>query len=615
MSIFPGRTDRPHGASMFLAAAAVLLAFYLVGSVFLNGFVLDLGSLNFPTPRYVLLTAFWMSFGSAAAGLLAVAFSQRWGQREVLDRVTTRWNAVSDRRFLVCACAAAFAVPLLIRIWLLNGAPLTDDESAYRFAAQLLASGRLWVPSPKLKLFFDQNFMINDGRLYPVYFLGWPALLAVGFLVRTPEIVNPLLSALTVPALLHVLRQYVSSGWARLGIVLFLASPFVQVARGYSAIAYLVPDGTDVGHGTVPAARTVLAPHRTHAGFGLALAMAFCIRPPSAVALGAPLAAVMDRRTPPRRTSRSSSSGRGLPLSQPDACRPLPRKFVGAERITLEGGYARYAEYMTENQFRFTTFAPSDLTAVAGFDFSQTPEAVARTAAGLFRLNFDLFGWPSSFVLVLLGIAVFSRATALPWWMFASFVSFMLFQRDWGIDTFGPLHAFELSLPVLILTIVAARNLSERLAWTSGPAAPRWDWTGFPAFLLGALIVCGWVGFIPLRLSAVRQIALHVNSALQAPARAGLHRAVVFAPWPFAPPCMGMPKHFVLFRPVNDPDLQNDVLWVNHLGVEEDRALMETFPGRSGHVLQWNSTCAVTLTPLPALRSQGSLSRPLGPGL
>ena len=600
---------------MFLAAAAVLLAFYLVGSVFLNGFVLDLGSLNFPTPRYVLLTAFWMSFGSAAAGLLAVAFSQRWGQREVLDRVTTRWNAVSDRRFLVCACAAAFAVPLLIRIWLLNGAPLTDDESAYRFAAQLLASGRLWVPSPKLKLFFDQNFMINDGRLYPVYFLGWPALLAVGFLVRTPEIVNPLLSALTVPALLHVLRQYVSSGWARLGIVLFLASPFVQVAAATQLSHTSCLMALTWAMALCLRARTVLAPHRTHAGFGLALAMAFCIRPPSAVALGAPLLLSWIaglRRVEP--ADRHRVVGAFLIPSL-----TLAVLFLGSlwaqNGSPWKVGYARYAEYMTENQFRFTTFAPSDLTAVAGFDFSQTPEAVARTAAGLFRLNFDLFGWPSSFVLVLLGIAVFSRATALPWWMFASFVSFMLFQRDWGIDTFGPLHAFELSLPVLILTIVAARNLSERLAWTSGPAAPRWDWTGFPAFLLGALIVCGWVGFIPLRLSAVRQIALHVNSALQAPARAGLHRAVVFAPWPFAPPCMGMPKHFVLFRPVNDPDLQNDVLWVNHLGVEEDRALMETFPGRSGHVLQWNSTCAVTLTPLPALRSQGSLSRPLGPGL
>ena len=102
---------------------------------------------------------------------------------------------------------------------------------------------------------------------------------------------------------------------------------------------------------------------------------------------------------------------------------------------------------MVENNFRFTTFAAHDLTAVAGFDFSQVGPAIARTAIGMFRLNSDLFGWPSSFALLLFALPALARGTRLLWAMVGSYLLLMLFQRDWGIDTFGPVHAFELVSP------------------------------------------------------------------------------------------------------------------------------------------------------------------------
>jgi hypothetical protein len=266
-------------------------------------------------------------------------------------------------------------------------------------------------------------------------------------------------------------------------------------------------------------------------------------------------------------------------------------------------GYTRYGQYMIENDFRFATFTASDLTAVAGFDFSRVGEAIARTALGMFRLNADLFGWPSSFALVLLALPVLSSRTRILWAMFGSFLVLNLFQRDWGIDTFGPMHAFELALPVLGLTMTGAMNLGERLTWAQGDGVElaEWQWPAFAPSLLTALIVTAWLGFVPVRLEGVRQIAAHVNVALRAPERAGLHRAVIFAPWRFAPPCNGVPSHFVLFRPVNDPDLRNDILWVNHVSIEEDRRLVESLAGRTGYVLRWTPTCGVTLLPLAAL--------------
>jgi hypothetical protein len=486
----------------------------------------------------------------------------------------------------------------------LSGAPLADDESAYRFAAQLLASGRLWVASPALKLFFDQNFMINDGRLYPAYFLGWPALLALGVLIHAPGIVNPLLSALTVPALSRVLRHFAGPAWSRAGVLLFLSAPFLQIAAA-----------TELSHTSCLMAlawclsmylrtRDEDASWRHHAGFAFSFAVAFCIRPQSAVALGLPLVVSWAwglKRLAPRTRLRAS-----LACLLPSAF--LAALFLGSlwaqNGSPWRIGYARSAEYLRENNFRFSTFGPSDLTPVAGFDFTQVGPAIARTALGMFRLNTDLFGWPSSFALLVFALPQFSGRSRILWWMAGSFLLLMLFQRDWGIDTFGPMHAFELALPILILTIVGAKNLSERLTWaqSEGVEPPRWRWSVFSPSLLGTLMVVAWCGFVPVRLSAVGQIAAHINVALRAPERQGIHRAVIFSPLPFAPPCNPLvPKHFVFFHPVNDPDLRNDILWVNHLDIENDRRLLETLPGRTGYVLTWTSQCEVTLVPLAAL--------------
>jgi len=177
-------------------------------------------------------------------------------------------------------------------------------------------------------------------------------------------------------------------------------------------------------------------------------------------------------------------------------------------------GYSRYGQlHRRRNGFRFTSFVASDPHDGGGVDFSQVAEAIARTAMGMFRLSADLFGWPSSFALIVLALPVLSGRTRLLWWMFGSYLLMMLFQRDWGIDTFGPMHAFELALPVLVLTIVGARDLSERLTWaqTEDVHPPRWRWSAFPPALLAALMVTAWLGFVPVRLEAVRQIAAHVK--------------------------------------------------------------------------------------------------------
>jgi hypothetical protein len=53
----------------------------------------------------------------------------------------------------------------------------------------------------------------------------------------------------------------------------------------------------------------------------------------------------------------------------------------------------------------------------------------------------------------------------------------------------------------------------------------------------------------------------------------------------------------VLYRPTNDPDLLNDVLWANDLGDEENRRLAQLVE-RPGFRLEWDDSCQVRLEPL-----------------
>ena len=114
--------------------------------------------------------------------------------------------------------------------------PLSDsdwDEAASAmaehasFAARLLAAGKLSVPSPPLKLFFDHGFFINDGRLRPFGFLGWPALMAPGVWLGIPGLMNAVYFAASVPPLFLSARTLLGSAWARLALLLWVSSPFL----------------------------------------------------------------------------------------------------------------------------------------------------------------------------------------------------------------------------------------------------------------------------------------------------------------------------------------------------------------------------------------------------
>ena len=589
-----------------LVGLLVLLAFFKVGEAFCNNYMLDLGSIARPTPGYMRFVQLWALFGTGAAGFLGLGLA-RLAARETGGAGFGRtWKPSSERLWIVIGSLAGLAIPVALRLFLLHGAPLTDDESAYRFTAELLASGRLRAASPPLKLFFDRTFMINDGHLYGQYFIGWPALMVPGVWVGGAGIMNAVYSALTVPALFLVARRLAGGTSAKVAILLYLASPMLMVGAA-----------TELAHTSCLMALAWMtwfflrsqdesAPWWSHTGVALFFGLAFLIRPSSALAIALPMLVWW-------MSGRFMQRGRRLAVSV--VAFLLPALLLASVFLTVNkvqngsfrmSGYQRYLIYMKENGYRFSEWTDEAVEqSKFRFDQSSLLEIPLHAWFVLVRLNFDLFGWPSS--LLFIWFAGLRRQAWLHWLALISFLvlHLCLVPFDSGIDSFGPVHYFETAWPILLLTVLGLRALCESASARRWGCTVRVPLAYLPPAWMSALVLVALAGYVPVRFGALARMADNINMPSEAVSRAGLHKAVVFAPEPFAPNCRSAPtRHFVFFRPNNDPDLRNDVLWANDLGVEADRGLMAYFPSRHGYIMQWRRPCVVRLLPLDDLEPE-----------
>jgi hypothetical protein len=81
------------------------------------------------------------------------------------------------------------------------------------------------MPEP-VRPFFDNHFVINDGKWYGMYFPGHPAALALGELFHLMGWVPAVSAALTVPLTFAVGRRAFGQRVALLSLPLLVLSPF-----------------------------------------------------------------------------------------------------------------------------------------------------------------------------------------------------------------------------------------------------------------------------------------------------------------------------------------------------------------------------------------------------
>jgi hypothetical protein len=508
----------------------------------------------------------WLASWSVLGGLAALAFARAWATVD-LDGWVRRGT---DRAWTVGTALLAFALALAVHLGVNRGLPLIEDESSYRFSAQLLASGRLYAESIEPRAFFDNNFLVNDGRRYTQYFLGWPALLAPFLATGLGALANPLLLAATVPAVQGCIRRLVGSPWDRVGGLLLALSPLAVLGASthlshtatMALLAWVAWLATaDHARGIRPVALAVV------------YCWAFFTRPTTTLGVGGPLLVAWLWR---HRREPAAIAGFVLPSAAFAGLFLLVNQLQnGAPTLVA---YQAYKAYAAANDFAYTTVQRN--VDVANFRFDAW-RVLGIPLEGLFRLNVASFGWPVGLLFLPLGVR---HAAARPFT--AAFIGMFAVHcllEATGMDLFGPVHVFEALLPLVVLTAV---GLAQVERW---PVLP----------LVAGLTTAGLLGYVPARLDNMAMNA-RAQAAVYALAD-GLERPVVFVrDRRFTRPCQsGTSRVRHNFRPMNHPDLDDPVLWLNDRGREANAALLaQRFGDRTGWMLRWDRTCTPRLEPL-----------------
>ncbi len=593
------RTRQVQIAALTFAGLLSLWMFWQVGQHNLSSFSLGLGKTVFMSRGYAFFLLFWSVLGSLAAlffgGAFALASDSQWASRTVAQLRKT-----SDRSLIIAASLLGLCVPLLIRWRLLQGGDIADDESAYRFMAELVASGRLYAESPPMKLFFDRAFMINDGKFYSQYFLGWPALLAPGIALGTPWLMNPLYSALTVPPIFLTLRRLGGRRCAVIGAMIFLAAPLLQIgaATQLSHTSCLFA----LAWATYFSVRIYTRDDSLwlHAALAASFSVAFFVRPSTALGIGLPLLAVwlLSVGSIHGKARWKAIGAFAAPALAFAALFFLINMAQNGDFTTVS--YQRAIGYARENGFRFAAWNwfPKDRT--PAMELGPIGLAAAQTAVSLTRFNYAVFGWPLAFIFMPFA-GWRTHRSWIPWTMLICFVVTHFYMRNGGIDTFGPVHYLELTLPVILLTALGITRLTSWLGAGHATSPPAGVAASAPLALCLGLIAASALGYSPVRAMGLHEIG-SVTGLPGRTAEAILQKpSVVFAPRPFVPRHCSGTHHFNFWRPNNDPDLQNRILWVNHLTLEHDEKLMELYPGREAVMMVWSSDCTPAFLSLSGL--------------
>ncbi len=408
--------------------------------------------------------------------------------------------------------------------------------------------------------------------------------MAPGALVGATGYMNAVYCALTVPALCGVARRLGGATAAKAALLLYLASPMLMagaatelahtscmMALAWSAWCYLL-------------ARERPSAWWLHAGVAIFFGLAVLIRPTSALGVGVPILVAWlfaaSRQAPAPVRVRALAA---FAISAAVMAAVFFAVNDAQNGSPLVSAYSRMQAYMREvNYVNVGWSADNPPTSLSAFMLPNrhVGTALGTTTVALVRLLFDLLGSP--LIVLFLVPAWGVRPARLAWWSAISFVCVHFFMGESGVDSFGPVHFYEMSLPVLLLAGVGFARLSELAApW---PHFRRW-----PAAVAASLVLVSLAGFVPVRFAALKRIADSINTPADAVRRAHLSRAVIFTAGLVVPqPCVGPTHGFAYFRPNNDPGLTNDILWVNHLGWDVDHDLMRYFPGRTGYLLQWD---------------------------
>jgi 4-amino-4-deoxy-L-arabinose transferase-like glycosyltransferase len=406
------------------------------------------------------------------------------------------------------------AASLWIAVDVFETIPHVEDEFAYLWQAEVMAGGRIALPSPPEPESFLVPFVVDHEDLrFGKYPPGWPAALAVGAAAGVPYWVNPLLAGLAV-WLTYRLGQRLAGNLAGLLAALLTAtSPMLLMLSG-SLMPHMLSLVLTVGWmlawfdlflprpGVAIAGKGRLV--RTAAA-GSALGLMFLTRPVTAVAVAFPFALhavfLLFRQ-------------RGRFVGDVAA--------IGAWALAVALILPLWQWALTGDPWinPYTLWWPYDRL---GFGKGIGPlaaghtlrQAWINTRQSLFAWQHDLFGWPYlSWVFLPLGMWALRRRLD-GWLALAIFPALVVAYMAYWVGSWllGPRYFVE-ALPALAAISAAG------MVWAGGWAQARVRGGRArrlaAAVMVGALLLVNVGLYLPVRLGGLRGLFGITRSALVA---------------------------------------------------------------------------------------------------
>jgi hypothetical protein len=115
--------------------------------------------------------------------------------------------------------------------WVLQDQAVTDDENVYLFQTRILAAGHLTLPSLsdeeplRERIFEDNIFLVNNGKIFGQYPFGHSLALLPGYLLGWPHLMPLLFAVFSVLGLYLLTARLYGPPWALLAAFFLAVSP------------------------------------------------------------------------------------------------------------------------------------------------------------------------------------------------------------------------------------------------------------------------------------------------------------------------------------------------------------------------------------------------------
>lgn len=502
-------------------------------------------------------------------------------------RIYRRFCEIPAWLFLSVLFAFAFILTNLGSFFIFEHIPHIQDSIDQVFHGKIFLLGKLTVPSPEPREFFDFTHMINDGKWYSEYPPGHSLLMSFGHIFHVPWLINPLFGSLCVVLLYFIGKEIYSERIGRLSAVLGAISPFLifmsSEFMNHTTMLFFV-ELFLLGFVRMMkccSLRSKLRPEKRKrlidaAVAGLALGYALNIRPLTAIAVGVPFAIYAIFKL-------IQLLGR----SRKEMFRLGTLCLVALTMFAVMTGCLMGFNYLTNGDpFLFAYTVLHGEKHNPGFGHSgwgepHTPQrGLTQTLNNLNALNKYLFEIPIP--ALIFAVLALASPKANVWDLlligYASSMSFAYFFywfQDW---CFGPRFMFSSTAAFVLLTARGITALPQIAKELFGIANER----KVKGWIAVVLILCFSLGFasnLPTLVNTYSNNYWGVNGqVLKTVKKMELKNAVIF-----------VKSYYGSVFAANSPLLNSDVIYVKELGKEKNAELMRKFPTRQFFIADGDS--------------------------